>query len=394
MKIGTSLYLDLVRFLAALVVFLAHLEVHADSRFGPFWRFHLKFMSQTAVTVFFVLSGYVIAHVLTTREKTGVDYAASRLARLYSVVLPALILTALCNYLITLKYPHAFQNIHPQGPLAEGLRYLNLGLFLNSFWLWSNVQLPNTLPFWSLSFEAAYYLGAGLFVFANGRLRILGLLGLTIIAGPTAALLAGPWILGFYAYKFSQQWRQIPLFSAAALWLTSMVLLLSCFLIEEGLRQPFPLLRMPDQRVGAVVAAYAAALCFAVNVMSFDGLSRKAEFLFKPAEKLIRWLGSMTFALYLFHYPLLSLLTAYSTGIPASLLLIWLVAGTFLVVATVGYVSEKSKRSYKTFFLYSYQNVLMLLSTRLAPVLDGPFPKMLRSKTQVNPGESGAASPP
>ena len=105
MKKGTSLYLDLVRFSAALAVFAVHLQVHAGSRFSPFWRFHLNYISQTAITVFFVLSGYVIAHVLATREKTLLDYTASRFGRLYSVVLPALILTAACNYLITLKYP-------------------------------------------------------------------------------------------------------------------------------------------------------------------------------------------------------------------------------------------------------------------------------------------------
>jgi len=95
MKKGTSLYLDLVRFSAALMVFLVHLKVHAKGTFGPFWGFHLDYSSQTAVTVFFVLSGYVIAHVLATREGTPLEYCASRFARLYSVVVPALILTAL-----------------------------------------------------------------------------------------------------------------------------------------------------------------------------------------------------------------------------------------------------------------------------------------------------------
>jgi peptidoglycan/LPS O-acetylase OafA/YrhL len=352
-KVGTSLYLDLARFLAALVVFLVHLQVHASSRFSPFWRFHLNFMSQTAVTVFFVLSGYVIAHVLATRENTAVDYAASRLARLYSVVVPALILTAVCNYLITLKYPDLYQTIRAQGHLTETLHYVATGLFLSSFWLWPDLQPPNAGPFWSLSFEAAYYFGAGLFVFARGSLRVLGLLVLTMVAGFTVALLAGTWILGFCSYKFSRQ-RQLPLFSAAVLWPVSMILLLSCFLIEERLQQPFPLLRFPDHRVGAVVASYAAALCFAVNVISFDALSDRATLLLKPVEGLIRWLGSITFALYLFHYPLLSLLAVYSTAIPASLRLLWLVAGTFLIVATVGHFSEKTKFAYKVFFLHAY----------------------------------------
>ena len=49
-----SIYLDIVRFAAALVVFLGHA---ADSRFtgGFLWQFNL--INQEAVTIFFVLSG-------------------------------------------------------------------------------------------------------------------------------------------------------------------------------------------------------------------------------------------------------------------------------------------------------------------------------------------------
>ena len=60
--------------------------------------------------VFFVLSGYVIAHVLATRERTLFEYFASRFSKLYSVVVPALILTASTNYLEAVKYPHIFDH--------------------------------------------------------------------------------------------------------------------------------------------------------------------------------------------------------------------------------------------------------------------------------------------
>src|SRR4051812_27780039 len=108
MKKGTSLYLDLVRFSAAMMVFLEHYREHTRGSLRsfwnahPFWYSHSGPYSQTAVIVFFVLSGYVIAHVLATREKTALEYAASRFGRLYSVVLPALLLTAVCNHLMAL----------------------------------------------------------------------------------------------------------------------------------------------------------------------------------------------------------------------------------------------------------------------------------------------------
>ena len=43
--------------------------------------------------VFFVLSGFVIAYVSEQKEHTLREYSISRLARLWSVAVPALILT-------------------------------------------------------------------------------------------------------------------------------------------------------------------------------------------------------------------------------------------------------------------------------------------------------------
>ena len=162
MKRGTSLYLDAVRFAAALMVFLEHLRTHTKIGFGnfwaahPYWYSHSNALSQTAVTVFFVLSGYVIAHVLATRERTPLDYAVSRLARLYSVVFPALLLTAACNYLIEVQYPTAFQAFNSGGVSGIAASYIGSATFVNRFWLWADLEPPNT-PFWTLSFEAFYY---------------------------------------------------------------------------------------------------------------------------------------------------------------------------------------------------------------------------------------------
>ncbi len=84
-----SLYLDLVRILAAAVVLYSHANLRALSeRILPG-----ESLGHSAVVVFFVLSGYVIAFVTDTRERSGRDYAISRFARIYSVALPALIVT-------------------------------------------------------------------------------------------------------------------------------------------------------------------------------------------------------------------------------------------------------------------------------------------------------------
>ena len=92
---GLSLYLDLFRFFMALVVLLSHASSKAYTD-GLTWRAYP--FSQPAVLGFFVLSGFVIAYVTARRERDGLSFTISRIARLYSVVIPALLLTATLPY--------------------------------------------------------------------------------------------------------------------------------------------------------------------------------------------------------------------------------------------------------------------------------------------------------
>jgi peptidoglycan/LPS O-acetylase OafA/YrhL len=365
MNKATSLYLDLVRFTAAFVVFLEHLREHTRNTFAAFWRshpflyFHLDPYSQTAVIVFFVLSGYVIAHVLATRENTLVEFSTSRLARLYSVAIPALFLAAVTNYVEASRYPNAFA-AYQDVPVF--FRYLGTALFVSHFWLWPDLE-PANLPFWSLSFEAAYYVGIALFVFGRSYSRLMGLIALSLFAGPTMVLLAPTWLLGYGAYHFTRR-RSIGWAAAAGLWVLSAALLLSCFAIEVSFRQRLMFLRMPDATVGGLLAAYAAALCFAANIFSFNSLGAGVGRLLAHVSGIIRYLGSMTFALYLFHQPVLSFLTVYPVADRSSgTQFVALIGATFLVVGTIGRLCEQSKGAYKVFFAFLWERRIVLLRT-------------------------------
>lgn len=87
---GYSTYLDLLRLLAALAVFLGH------ASFPEFTGHTIRMPDQLpheAVIVFFVLSGYVISYVAQEREARAGSFFVSRAARIYSVAIPALIIT-------------------------------------------------------------------------------------------------------------------------------------------------------------------------------------------------------------------------------------------------------------------------------------------------------------
>ena len=60
---------------------------------GFLWQF--QGLGPPGVIIFFVLSGYLIAYTCDSRNDRLPDYLLGRLSRLYSVVLPAILLTVL-----------------------------------------------------------------------------------------------------------------------------------------------------------------------------------------------------------------------------------------------------------------------------------------------------------
>ena len=355
MKNGTSLYLHLARIAAALMVFAEHAREHTRNSFHWFWKDHPTWfrwsdpLSLVACVLVFVLSGYVIAHLLATREKSLVDYSASRIARLYSVMLPALLLAFITNHVESLRYPDAFQSY---GNVPEAIRYLGSALFVTHYWLWPDIGAPN-MPLWQLSYEVTFYIAIALCVFTRARTRIFSLMALCLIVGPSAVLLAPAWFAGYAIYHFANNNNKLPPFLAGGLWMASVLgLLLAGPLIEVHFRQRLNFLRMPDNTVGGLLAVYVEAISFAVNIFAVNALADKIAIVLNPFAKPIRYLGGTTFALYMFHQPILSCLTVYPVGqsyeARSSIAQATLLVGVPLLVAvTLGYLFERLKFPYK-----------------------------------------------
>jgi peptidoglycan/LPS O-acetylase OafA/YrhL len=96
-----STFLDLLRFTAAAIVFLGHLS--DASLGGESLRFFLP-LAKSAVIAFFVLSGYVVSWA-ATQEGGASDYAINRMARIYSVAVPALLLTWAIDLVLLAYHP-------------------------------------------------------------------------------------------------------------------------------------------------------------------------------------------------------------------------------------------------------------------------------------------------
>lgn len=329
-----SAYLDIVRFGAAMVVFLGHAA-------GKLWTgsflWPLGAYGDTCVVVFFVLSGFVIGYVCDTKELSWRPYAVNRFARLWSVVLPALALTFVIDYAGVRIAPELYLG----QPWFAGdmplLRYLASALMLQEFWHIDLVPGING-PFWSLSYEALYYLVFGIAFFARSRWKWLAIGVALLAAGPLIVALLPIWALGFYAYHLTRRLQLAP----ALNWL-AFILGLAMLACSPNLRQAvhsgFTLLG------GVVIERYIDAAGFLLNLVGAYGLCATAKPLPARLARAIAHIAGTTFALYLFHRPLIQLFSYLGPADPAS----WqrrvlVIGGTLLLVYLATPATEALRR--------------------------------------------------
>jgi len=295
MTSALSLYLDALRFAAAIAVFLSHYGAGRISG-GLFWRF--TDYGHTAVLVFFVLSGFVIASVTATRERSLEDYALSRLARLYSVLLPAFILTALLDYLGNAINPTLYGPEWNPVPAHPALAYALSAVFLGESW--TLAVLPGfNVPFWSLNYEAWYYVLFAVAIFLRGPFRTAALALAGLLAGPKILLLLPVWLLGVAAWR----WRTaLPAGLGAPMIAASVAGFIA---LDPGSRWLPPEFSAYDYILGAIVALFIVGLANARLPMPAGWLNR-----------MVHALAGTTFGLYLLHFPLLNFFATVVPGPP------------------------------------------------------------------------------
>ncbi|MCJ9429254.1 acyltransferase family protein [Kordiimonas marina] len=339
----TSVFLDISRFTAAMVVFVGHTAGHAFSG-GLFWQ--VGRYLETAVMVFFVLSGYVIGYVTDTRETKAKDYAAARLARLYSVVLPALLLTVAADAIGLSANAGFYYN----GPWNFGgehlLGYLATFLYANEFWSWP-VAPGSNAPFWSLSYEASYYVLFGLYFFLKGPRKWLWLILAALLVGPSILSRLPIWLMGLGVYHLRKRIRSLPGWVAGAAFILGLALVYASPLIREGThRWTLPLLRP------MLISDYTDGIGFSLVILGFSTLPESIKDWVQSVAAPARYAGSLTFSLYLFHLPLIMLIAALGWFPVDSAPQRMMVFGVPLMAAVlIGRPCERAKIPLKRWFL-------------------------------------------
>ena len=297
--LGLSLYFDVVRFAAAIVVMLSHIWPLIFPHTPLPWPGH------AAVVVFFVLSGYVIAFASDRPGLLAGTYATHRAVRILSVTVPALLLS-----IVIAPYVATGGAVPFAGPMSipdpEFWRAICVNLFfLGESWLGSSTP-PFNPPFWSLSYEVWYYVIFGVWMFSAAKWRPWLTAAAVFLAGFNIVLLLPVWLLGVVIYR-----KKIALPEGIALQLfaATVVLGLAYYWLDCSVWiRGYMIAGAPDfmrtlNGSNQFVGDFLLGLIVAANFVAAASISRHLDFLAIVARP-IRYLASFTLSVYLFHLPL------------------------------------------------------------------------------------------
>ncbi|WCT13833.1 acyltransferase family protein [Mucilaginibacter jinjuensis] len=292
---GSSIFLDCLRLSAALIV----LYIHAKDQWFPAQKQAPNLPgepSHAAVIAFFVLSGYVIAYTTNTNNRGPIQYAKARLSRLCSMLIPALIITAIIS-LILRQVDYSLLMSYSRGNSV--VRYLLSAIFCNEIWFFSSAP-PINIPIWSLSFEFWYYAIFGFWFFkAKGIKAYVLPIIVCLIAGAKILLMMPIWLMGYFAFtikglQIDKRVNWILVFILAGLTI-GIIMILPPYPGMNRLHFLFYASQfLTDWVIGLFIALTLWLLPSGSKIQSNN-----------ITAKVFRQLADLTFPIYILHYPLL-----------------------------------------------------------------------------------------
>ncbi len=278
------------------------------------------------VTVFFVISGYIVTKILVVEySRTGsIDFKGFYLRRAKRL-LPAIVLVVMATAALCTLFDHALLTKMRPEVLPSLLFVNNWWQVLNDASYFASIGLPSPLThFWSLAIEEQFYLVLPLSLFAVlrfggrlGRRRSLSaiILGLAALSALEMALLYDPavdptrvyygtdtrafslLIGAFLAVATTGNRRQLPQAARAGLAAVGAVGVLACLAFMGG--------SAPFTYYGGMLlcSALTAALIYGTMGRDAGPIGRAL------GSRPMLWVGKRSYGIYLWHYPIILLLT-------------------------------------------------------------------------------------
>jgi peptidoglycan/LPS O-acetylase OafA/YrhL len=304
MNKSLSLYMNGVRFLAAMLVFLFHMGYFSG------WRVPIVgHYGSEAVIEFFVLSGFVISYTAKNKHPDLPDYALSRLARLWSISIPAIVLTCLLDKIGQHLALPAYSPMMPYSATKWIAAALANGAFLNQFWSFSIWPGTNG-PFWSIAYEFWYYAIFGAGFYLTGRRRVFVVIAALLVAGPKIVAAFPIWLIGVALLRaLPVDRRSTAPITGALVWCASLGFLVAFFSFDVSAWEEaaFPTIAAVAQKtwdVDFLPKSYLLGLILGMNLYGFMLLSGSITHVAKPLAAFISVLADASFGIYLFHYPI------------------------------------------------------------------------------------------
>ncbi|MBB3661074.1 peptidoglycan/LPS O-acetylase OafA/YrhL [Rhizobium sp. BK650] len=301
-----SIYLDLLRLAAAVIVFLSHAHVFLlpSIKIGPLgW-------GREAVAVFFVLSGFVISYVGQVSEKEWRQYLVARLARIMPVALLAIAAIFVADSI----------GMHANAPYYD---FINTGFFTpvsveaalayvtftNQLWF-AHAVFGSGEPYWSLGFEVQYYLFYGLFAFSPRPAKPLLLCLWATLAGPKILMYMPLWLMGWLTMKCVIGRPPFRRTSSIAMIIASLVLFLSLKVFADRIATNMYETWSLSQEAINFTYFNLIGVAVVLHLIGVASLLYQAPVLFKKTGPAIKWLAGGSFTLYLVHQPLILMFAA------------------------------------------------------------------------------------
>jgi len=349
---ASSIFLDVVRFSAAVGIALAHLT---QPFFSSGWPL-LVDKAKSGLVALFLLSGMVIRYVTVVRKGEGRDFAVDRVSRVYSVVLPALLFTIVASYIARAVNPGFYGPLWGADMDRPVLRiFLNLIFFAQS-WNWTYAPLCNE-PFWTLSYEVFYYAMYGVLIYFTGTKRWVCFALLCLLAGQHIILLLPLWLFGCLLHDLYQKLRSASI-DPLRLHLGFLAVGLSAWpllpaLVRATIAGKDVITRLFLAHHRQPVNLHWAYVYYAIGIPMGFGLLWSMLLLDRvrmndktSVVRSIRTLSEATFPIYLIHFPMFVLIASV---LPYDRQNAWFKLGMLAFVVAISILLAKPTNRFKNF---------------------------------------------
>ena len=299
-----SVTLNFLRFMAALIVVIGHMNMLEFSNLGV----EIGKYGHTMVVLFFVISGYIIGRTTIDQNPDTRTYLLNRASRIYIVALPSI---ALC-FAASLLIPGINDANAPASTSHQAILFLKSIFFLNQSW-GSFENPPLNPPFWSLCYEVWYYAIFAAFYYPKTKTSKLLLGGLAcMIAGPAILALMPAWLCGLALVYIKSDHIKKPYLVILAAALTIV------FIVETELdmevKNHISTLAPAVWRLGfstKLLTDYILAVCFGAILLCMGTVKINISAI---TERTLASLAGFSFTLYLFHDPILRILQHFTNS--------------------------------------------------------------------------------